>query len=163
MARSRSNTTTDHEEIRRWAEERGGKPACVRGTGGGDDTGMIRIDFPGYSGEESLEHISWDDWFSKFDERNLALVYQDTTAGGQQSNFNKIIGREAATARAGGNNRANQRKGTTARATGASRSRTSSRSSRRASSSRTRRRSIASRSNSRAAAKKGSSRASQRS
>src|SRR2546430_13602510 len=32
-------------------------PACVRGTGGKDDVGMIRLDFPGYSGEESLEEI----------------------------------------------------------------------------------------------------------
>ena len=29
MARSSSRTTTDHEEIRRWAEERGAAPAEV--------------------------------------------------------------------------------------------------------------------------------------
>ena len=32
-----SNTTTDHETIRRWAEERGGEPATVRGTEDGDE------------------------------------------------------------------------------------------------------------------------------
>src|SRR5690242_12372577 len=96
MPRTQSKTTTDHEEIRQWAEERGGRPACVRGTGGGEDVGMIRIDFPGYSGADSLEEISWDEWFQKFEESNLALLYQETTAGGQQSNFNKIISREAA-------------------------------------------------------------------
>jgi hypothetical protein len=37
---------------------------------------MIRLDFPGYGGEESLEEISWDEWFDKFDERNLALLVQ---------------------------------------------------------------------------------------
>ena len=63
---------TDHEEIRQWAEERGGTPACVRGTGGQGDIGMLRLDFPGYSGEHSLEPIAWDDWFEKFDERGLA-------------------------------------------------------------------------------------------
>src|SRR3954467_13535524 len=104
----KSLVLTDHEEIRKWIEARGGRPAHVRRTGGGDDIGMIRIDFPGYSGEQSLEHISWDDWFSKFDENNLALVYQDSTAGGQKSNFNKLIGREAADARADGNNRASR-------------------------------------------------------
>jgi len=26
--------TTDHDEIRRWVEARGGKPATVKGTGG---------------------------------------------------------------------------------------------------------------------------------
>jgi ferritin-like metal-binding protein YciE len=87
---------TDHEEIRRWAEDRNAKPACVRGTGGGGDTGMIRLDFPGYSGRESLEEISWDDWFEKFDANNLALVVQETTTRGQKSNFNKIVSRESA-------------------------------------------------------------------
>jgi hypothetical protein len=89
------NTTTDHEEIRRWAEERGAEPACVRGTGGKGDIGMLRLDFPGYSGGDSLEHISWDEWFEKFDERGLALLYQEKTAkGGQKSNFNKLVSRE---------------------------------------------------------------------
>src|SRR5688572_9906865 len=77
-----SQTTTDHEQIRQWAEARGAKPACVRGTGGGGDTGMIRLDFPGYSGAESLQPIEWDEWFRQFDENNLALLYQETTAGG---------------------------------------------------------------------------------
>ncbi len=89
-----SNTTTDHEEIRRWAEDRGAHPACVRGTGGKGDTGMIRLDFPGFSGADSLEAISWDDFFEKFDENRLALVYQDHTAAGEKSNFNKLIKRE---------------------------------------------------------------------
>jgi ferritin-like metal-binding protein YciE len=86
---------TDHEEIRSWTEERGAHPACVRGTGGRGDIGMLRIDFPGYSGEDSLQPISWDDWFRKFDERGLALLVQETTASGQKSNFNKLINREA--------------------------------------------------------------------
>jgi ferritin-like metal-binding protein YciE len=86
----------NHEEIRNWAEERGAQPACVRGTGGGRDTGMIRLDFPGYSGEESLEPISWDDWFEKFDENGLALLVQNTTESGEKSNFNKLVKRERA-------------------------------------------------------------------
>jgi hypothetical protein len=88
----------DHEEIRQWAEERGAQPACVKGTGGKADTGMIRLDFPGYSGEESLQPISWDDWFEKFDERNLSLLVQDKTTRGQKSNFNKLVSRETAMA-----------------------------------------------------------------
>lgn len=90
-----STTTTDHDQIRRWAEERGGKPAHVKATGGGDDPGILRIDFPGYSGEDSLEEISWDEWFGKFDDQGLALVYQESTADGEQSNFNKLVSRDA--------------------------------------------------------------------
>jgi len=86
----------DHEEIRQWAEERDARPSCVRGTGDPNDIGMIRLNFPGFGGEESLEEISWDEWFEKFDERNLALMVQETTAGGEQSNFNKLVSRDTA-------------------------------------------------------------------
>jgi hypothetical protein len=102
-SRSQSRTTTDHDEIRQWAEARGGRPAVVKSTRGkGDDSGIVRIDFPGYSGSGSLEEISWEEFFEKFDREKLALVYQDTTARGQKSNFNKIVTRESVTARAAG-------------------------------------------------------------
>jgi ferritin-like metal-binding protein YciE len=87
---------TDHDEIRQWAEERGGTPSCVRGTGNRGDIGMLRLDFPGYTGGKSLQPISWDDWFEKFDERGLALLVQDRTSRGQKSNFNKLVSRETA-------------------------------------------------------------------
>lgn len=90
---SRANWTTDHEFIRQWAEERGGVPSVVKGTGGDGDPGIIRIDFPGYSGEGSLEPISWEEWFQKFDENDLAFLYQDETASGERSNFNKLVRR----------------------------------------------------------------------
>ncbi|HUS08614.1 MAG TPA: ferritin-like domain-containing protein [Bryobacteraceae bacterium] len=91
---SESLTTTDHAEIQRWAEERGAEPSCVRGTGGKGDTGLLRLDFPGYSGSESLEHISWDEFFEKFDTNGLALLYQEKTNGGEKSNFNKLVARK---------------------------------------------------------------------
>ena len=46
--------TTDQETIRHWVEERGGHPTTVKATGGEEEPGVLRIDFPGYSGEESL-------------------------------------------------------------------------------------------------------------
>jgi len=91
-----SQTTTNHEEIRKWAEARGAKPACVRGTGDKGDIGILRLDFPGYTGEDKLQEISWDEWFAKFEDRKLALLHQETTADGKKSNFNKIISREHA-------------------------------------------------------------------
>jgi len=89
-----SNVTVDHEAIKQWAEERGAHPACVRGTGDKGDIGILRLDFPGYTGADKLEEISWEDFFNKFDERGLALLYQESTARGQKSNFNKLITRE---------------------------------------------------------------------
>ncbi len=84
---------TDHDYIRRWAEERGGRPACVKGTGGDGDPGMIRIDFPGYSGEESLQPITWDEWFEQFDARGLALLIREDTPDHEKDRFNKLVSR----------------------------------------------------------------------
>lgn len=98
----------DHDEIRRWAEERGARPACVRGTGRKGGVGMIRLDLPGFTGEESLEQISWDEWFRQFEENRLALLVQEETARGQRSNFNKLISREAAEGQVTSRRRARQ-------------------------------------------------------
>lgn len=95
MATSQTNTTTDHEEIRRWVEEHGGRPARVRGTGDDGDPGVLRIDFPGGAGEEQLEPISWDEWFRKFDEQNLALLYQERRGDGEESTFAKLVRRDS--------------------------------------------------------------------
>lgn len=94
MAAQHSQATTDHEEIRRWAEERGGRPATVKGTeGGNEEAGVLRINFPGSPVDESLEDIDWDTFFSKFEESKLAFVYQDETAEGRESRFGKFIRR----------------------------------------------------------------------
>jgi hypothetical protein len=91
-----SRRLTDHSEIRQWAQARNATPACVRGTGGGEETGMIRLDFPGFSGVDRLQDISWDEWFQSFEDNKLALLVQEETAGGAQSNFNKLVSRETA-------------------------------------------------------------------
>lgn len=91
MADSDTRTTRDHSEIRQWAEAHDGVPASVRGTAGGDEAGVLRIDFPGGTGEDELEHISWDEWFSKFDEQGLTFLYQERKAGGEDSTFFKLV------------------------------------------------------------------------
>jgi hypothetical protein len=94
MTSATSKTTTEHDTIRRWAEERGGTPASVRGTEDGDEAGVLRIDFPGGAGEDALEHISWDEWFQKFDEKNLCFLYQEEKASGEGSTFFKLVSRD---------------------------------------------------------------------
>ncbi|HZL69889.1 MAG TPA: hypothetical protein VFC29_21465, partial [Candidatus Limnocylindrales bacterium] len=91
-----SKVTTDHDEIRRWAEARNAIPATVVRTKKDEHAEVVGLDFPGFDGEGSLEEISWEQWFNKFDKLNLALLYQEDTAGGEKSNFNKIIRRETA-------------------------------------------------------------------
>jgi hypothetical protein len=91
-----AKTTTDHNEIRKWVEERGGFPACVKGTGDQNDPGLLRIDYPGFSGEERLQKISWEEFFTKFDSENLAFLYQDEP----DSRFSKLIDRTSVNAKA---------------------------------------------------------------
>jgi hypothetical protein len=90
---SKSTTTTDHDEIRRWVEEHGGKPATVKGTESGDEPGVLHVDFPGGTGTDQLEHIDWDDWFDKFEDSDLAFLYQQEKASGEDSTFFKLVRR----------------------------------------------------------------------
>ena len=85
---SEAKTTTDHDEIRRWAEARDGTPARVRGSEPG---GILRIDFG--APEETLEAISWETFFEVFEERRLAVLHQDEADGGT-SRFNKLVERD---------------------------------------------------------------------
>lgn len=89
-----AKTTTDHEEIRRWVEERDGAPAIVKGTER-RGSALLRIDYPGFSGEDTLEQIDWDEFFNIFDENNLAFLYQERTADGDLSRFSKFVERGA--------------------------------------------------------------------
>ncbi len=88
--------TTDHRTIRTWAESRGGKPVTVKSTEKNGEPGVLRIDFPGYSGGDRFEEISWDAFFQKFDENNLAFLYQEHTAGGEESRFFKLVSKDSA-------------------------------------------------------------------
>ncbi|MGA2286037.1 MAG: hypothetical protein ABSG55_07205 [Dehalococcoidia bacterium] len=94
-----TKTTTDHETIRKWAEERGGRPSSVARTAGKNDAGLLRIYFPGYGAEGSLQEVAWDEFFRKFDEKNLAFVYQDQTRDGKESRFFKFVRRDQASRR----------------------------------------------------------------
>lgn len=89
-----AKTTTNHQTIKKWAEARSGKPVAVKRTERDGDVGLLRIDFPGYSGAESLEEITWDAFFKKFDEKQLAFLYQEETSSGEESRFFKLVRRE---------------------------------------------------------------------
>ena len=94
-ASAESKVTTNHDEIRTWVEEREGQPARVKGTGDDDSPGVLRIDYPGFSGEGTLEPITWEEFFEAFDENNLAFLYQDQTKDGEISRFSKLIDRDS--------------------------------------------------------------------
>lgn len=85
-----AKTTTDHAEIRRWVEARGGRPAHVTETAEEGDPGILRIDFA--DPDERLEEISWDEWFQAFEDNKLAFLYQEEG----DSRFNKLVDRTSA-------------------------------------------------------------------
>lgn len=95
---STSETTTDHDTIRKWIEERAGRPTIVRATGGGkragEASGLLRVDFR--EKDEEPEEIEWKDFFRIFDRNRLAFLYQDKTRDGEPSRFNKFVERENA-------------------------------------------------------------------
>jgi hypothetical protein len=88
-----SKTTTDHEAIKQWVEERDGRPATVKGTSRENDAGLLRIEFPGFGRDQNLEEIDWDKFFTKFDQSSLAFLYQDQTKEGKPSRFFKFVRR----------------------------------------------------------------------
>ena len=85
---SSAKATVDHDTIRNWVEQHGGCPAHVKGTGGKQDPGILRIDFTGFSGQQSLEKIGWDEFFESFDANELAFLYED------DGRFNKLVRRD---------------------------------------------------------------------
>lgn len=86
---SEAKTTTDHDAIRHWVEERKGRPAVART--GRREGGVLRLDFG--EKEEHLEPIEWDEFFQIFDESKLAFLHQDRTADGHLSRFSKFVSR----------------------------------------------------------------------
>jgi hypothetical protein len=88
---SKAKTITDHDEIRKWAEERGGRPARVKATADKNGGGVLRFDFG--DKDDALEEIGWDEFFEIFEENDLALLEQDETKDGEQSRFSKFVQR----------------------------------------------------------------------
>ena len=97
MASRLSKTTQDHDEIRRWAEARNAIPCEVASTERDGEAGILRFCFPNAKNrnDDSLKQIEWDQFFEKFDENGLSMVFQEKTAGGARSNFNKLVHADA--------------------------------------------------------------------
>lgn len=91
---AQAKVTDDHKTIKNWAEKRGGHPATVKSTEDGDEPGILRLDFG--KPEDALDEISWDEFFEKFDEKELVFLYQEKTAAGKTSRFHKFISRATA-------------------------------------------------------------------
>ncbi|MGW1483542.1 hypothetical protein ACWCOX_01200, partial [Micromonospora parva] len=83
----RSLITANHEVIKRWARDRGAKPATIAGTERDGRAGVLTFNIPGYRESSRIREITWDEWFYTFDLRRLNLIYQEQLRDGRQSNF----------------------------------------------------------------------------
>ncbi|HEY6983224.1 hypothetical protein [Reyranella sp.] len=88
---AQASKITDHARIRQWAEQRGGRPARVKGTVDRAGGGVLRFDFA--EKDESLEEIPWDQFFRIFEDNKLALIEQDETTSGRTSRFSRFVNR----------------------------------------------------------------------
>lgn len=84
-----SKVTTDHEEIRQWVEEHDGRPAAVPIQTDRGSRRVVKIYFPDQYVNDPIEDITWDEFFSQFEEKDLAFIYQDD----EDSRFFRIVER----------------------------------------------------------------------
>ena len=56
--------------------------------------GVLRIDFPGGAGKTGWRAHRWDRWLEYFDQNDLAFVYQQRKADGEESTFFKLVRRD---------------------------------------------------------------------
>lgn len=85
-----ATVTTDHYEVREWAELRGGTPAVCVSTRNGEG-GALRINFG--EGYEPLKNISWDAFFRLFEEDGLAFVYGEGFTHGIETDSYRFVPR----------------------------------------------------------------------
>lgn len=87
-ARAPTRATTDHREIRRWMESLGASPAVIEPGATAD----IWIELPG-SRADGTRDVSWSEFFERFEQGKLALVYQERSARGRKSGFHRLVKR----------------------------------------------------------------------
>lgn len=88
---------TDRNDIRQWAEARGGNPMLMDTPDGTGTRTLLQLTFGQHAintdGNEGPDRIggfqlvSWDDWFAALDESTLALRVSDDPSGASEAEF----------------------------------------------------------------------------
>ena len=84
------NSTRDLDTIRKWVDQRCGKPVKSTFRSKKNDLiDLIEIHFD--ENEESIfTSISWEEWHEVFKKHNLNFIYREKTSNGKESRFYKI-------------------------------------------------------------------------
>ena len=87
-------STTNHNEIQQWAEEKEGIPATLKNQDEEASNLIIRILFSDDKNVDQAREIPWDQFFKLFEEHKLAFVYKHENFGGALSNFHRFVFRD---------------------------------------------------------------------
>ncbi|EMR03681.1 hypothetical protein [Cesiribacter andamanensis] len=91
---SEPHKTTDTSTIRTWAEARGGKPA-LRAAEHQQTPPELCICFADSPQEAGLEEISWERFFTEFEDHRFVMVYREQETDGELSHFYRLMLRRA--------------------------------------------------------------------
>ena len=81
-----SEPTTDHTEIRHWAQKHNAVPVEVLPDHIDSEPATLRLVLTAQAKSPELKQISWDEFFIKFDELGLTFVYDNGSTG-----YNEIL------------------------------------------------------------------------
>ncbi len=92
-----AKTLNSREDIRQWAEARGGNPMLMDTPDGTGSRTLLQLTFGQHAintdGNEGPDRIggfqlvSWEEWFAALDESGLAVRVSDDQAGGNEAEF----------------------------------------------------------------------------
>ena len=85
-----TRVTRNHNKIKKWVEDHGGIPAYAAEKITPDEhEKVLRIIFKNENYSDKMVAMDWNDFFTKFDQANLAFVYKEEKSNG--SNFYKFV------------------------------------------------------------------------
>jgi hypothetical protein len=88
--------TTDPDVIRRWAEDRHGKPVLLKQGGVGTQAPHPGIVFSEDNDSGSADDITWQELFDKRAEANLVFLYQEKPETNDASSDGRFVSQQVA-------------------------------------------------------------------
>ena len=86
------HVTVDHEKIKAWAQERQARPAAST-VGHPEDA--LRLVFAGRRPDDEISEIGWEEFFRRFEDHNLAFIYQEEAKDGGLSRNHRFVRRKS--------------------------------------------------------------------
>lgn len=100
-----SRILTKPEDIRQWAEARGGYPMLMEVPSGSRSRTVLQITFgqdalntgesQGQDRPGGFELVGWDEWIAALEQENLAIRVSDDPSGGREAEFDFVQRDEA--------------------------------------------------------------------